>query len=265
MTNSREMPFNPGFEINPTFSPMGFEYGNDVFGPKVENRMLNDIRKSLMNLTCEGPEIVYSIAMDVGKKEHKALLEKMHLLYGVVTYAAGRLGDEPIRSQGHIHKVSPYSGWSTPEVYEIWSGEAIIYMQEYAEDHPGRCFAVYAKAGEVVIVPPYWAHATISANPKLPLTFGAWCDREYGFVYDGVRAHGGIAWFPVFNSENKIEWRANSQYQTSELICKTPNDYSALGIEAGKSIYEIFEKDPDTFLYVPSPQLREDVWKNFIP
>lgn len=265
MTNSREMPFNPGFEINPTFSPMGFEYGNDVFGPKVENRMLNDIRKSLMNPTCEGPEIVYSIAMDVGKKEHKALLEKMHLLYGVVTYAAGRLGDEPIRSQGHIHKVSPYSGWSTPEVYEIWSGEAIIYMQEYAEDHPGRCFAVYAKAGEVVIVPPYWAHATISANPKLPLTFGAWCDREYGFVYDGVRAHGGIAWFPVFNSENKIEWRANSQYQTSELICKTPNDYSALGIEAGKSIYEVFEKDPDTFLYVPSPQLREDVWKNFIP
>lgn len=94
MTNSREMPFNPGFEINPTFSPMGFEYGNDVFGPKVENRMLNDIRKSLMNPTCEGPEIVYSIAMDVGKKEHKALLEKMHLLYGVVTYAAGRLGDE---------------------------------------------------------------------------------------------------------------------------------------------------------------------------
>ena len=80
-----------------------------------------------------------------------------------------------------------------------------------------------------------------------------------------MRAHGGIAWFPVFNSENKIEWRANSQYQTSELICKTPNDYSALGIEAGKSIYEIFEKDPDTFLYVPSPQLREDVWKNFIP
>lgn len=29
-----------------------------------------------MNPTCEGPEIVYSIAMDVGKKEHKALLEK---------------------------------------------------------------------------------------------------------------------------------------------------------------------------------------------
>ena len=65
--------------------------------------------------------------MDVGKEEHRALLNKLHLLFGVVTYSAGKLGQEPVRSQGHIHKISPYSGWSTPEIYEIWSGEAIIY------------------------------------------------------------------------------------------------------------------------------------------
>ena len=264
MTNNN-LTFNPGLEIVPTFSPLGFKYGKDVFGPQVENRMVDDIRKSLMDPDCKGPSIVYSIAMDVGKIKHKPLLEKMHLLYGVVTYAAGRLGKEPIRSQGHIHKVSPYSRWSTPEVYEIWSGEAIIYMQEYAEDNPGRCFAVYAKAGDVVIVPPYWTHATISANPEHPLTFGAWCDRDYGFVYEGVRKHGGIAWFPVFNARNQIEWKANGNYHASDLCCKGPNDYAALGIKRGKSIYAIFEENPDTFLFVPSPQLKEDVWKNFVP
>lgn len=141
------MEFNPGFDIIPTVNPMGFKYGADVFGPQVENRYLRDIRGSLSDPQCDGPEIVYSIAMDVGKCKHREMLERMHLLYGVVTYAAGRLGKEPIRSQGHIHWVSKYSGWSTPEVYEIWTGEAIIYMQEYAEDNPGRCFAVYAKAG----------------------------------------------------------------------------------------------------------------------
>ena len=88
MMNCREILFNPGFEITPTFSPMGFEYGKDVFGPEVENRMLNDIRKSLMDPICEGPEIVYSIAMDVGKKEHKVLLERMHLLYGCLLYTS---------------------------------------------------------------------------------------------------------------------------------------------------------------------------------
>lgn len=259
------MIFNPGFDIEPTMNPMGFKYGSDVFGPQVENRYLKDIRKSLSDPLCDGPEIVYSIAMDVGKAKHKELLEQMHLLYGVVTYAAGRLGKEPIRSQGHIHWVSKYSGWSTPEVYEIWEGEAIIYMQEYAEDNPGRCFAVYAKAGDVVIVPPYWAHATISANPEHPLTFGAWCDREYGFEYDGVRSHKGIAWFPLFNKDGKIEWQANPCYQPSELICKAPADHPELGIVKGEAIYRTFERAPETFLYVPKPGLKESVWKNYEP
>lgn len=258
-------PFNPGFDITPTEHPMGFLYGPDVFGPAVENRKLNDIRGSLMDPECEGPEIVYAIAMDVGKKEHKALLESMHLLYGVVTYAAGKLGTEPIRSQGHIHKVSAFSCWSTPEIYEIWSGEAIIYMQEYADDQPGRCFAVYAGPGEVVVVPPYWAHATISANPEKPLTFGAWCDREYGFVYDGVRQHKGIAWYPVFNEKNEIQWIRNTGYALSELVCKSPSDYASLGLVKGKSIYRTFEECPETFSFVPSPQEKEECWTAFEP
>lgn len=257
--------FNSGLDILPTENPMGFRYGPGIFGPPVENRRLKDIAKSLMEPDCPGPEIVYSIAMDVGKEEHRELLNSMHLLYGVVTYAAGKLGSEPIRSQGHIHKVSPFSQRSTPEVYEIWSGAAIIYMQEYAEDNPGRCFAVYAGPGDVVIVPPDWVHATISANPDKPLTFGAWCDREYGFVYEGVRKHKGIAWYPVFNEQNEIQWLANPCYQSSGLTCKSPSDYLALGIKKNKSIYRTFEEEPDTFRFVPSPQLKEDCWRQFIP
>jgi glucose-6-phosphate isomerase len=259
------MKFNPGFNIQPTTQPMGFKYGSKVFGPEVENRTLDSIRKSLRNPECEGPDPVYSIAMDVGKKEHLPILEKLHLLYGAVTYAAGKLGNEPVRSQGHIHKVSPLSGWSTPEVYEIWSGKAIIYMQETAEDNPGRCFAVIAEPGEVVIVPPYWAHATISADANQPLTFGAWCDREYGFEYDGVRAHKGLAWFPVIAPSGEIEWQKSPNYQDSELIVKSPEIYSQLGIEPGKSIYQQFEENPEKFLFVPQPQLVKEVWENFVP
>lgn len=224
----KDINFNPGFEIEPLVKPMGFKYGKDVFGPEVENRTIDSIRKSLKNPDCNGPEVVYSIAMDVGKNEHRALLDKLHLLYGVVTYAAGKLGDEPIRSQGHIHRVSPYSGMSTPEVYEIWQGKAIIYMQESAKDNPGRCFAVEAGSSEVVIVPPGWAHATISADPAQPLTFGAWCDRAYGFEYEDVRAHKGLSWFPIIEQDGGLNWHRNNNYNESELIIKRPENYSNL-------------------------------------
>lgn len=259
------MKFDPGFDIRPIYDPMGFEYGNDCFGPNVENRTLDAIRPSLKDPSCDGPRTVYSIAMDVGKREHREQLIKSHLLFGVVMYAAGRLGREPIRSQGHIHKISSLSAWSTPEVYEIWEGEAIIYMQESGDDNPGRCFAVRAKPGEVVIVPPYWTHATVSVNPDVPLVFGAWCDREYGFVYDQVRAHNGIAWFPVFGDNNEIVWVPNLAYDRNILTVKTPADHPELGIVPGEPVYTTFEKNPDTFLYVPEPHLKKETWIDFTP
>ncbi len=258
--------FDPGFDIAPKEDSLGFIYGEGTFGPEVENRTLDSIRKSLMDPQCEGPQTVYAIAMDVGKTEHKPMLEDMHLLYGAVAYAQGSLGEEPVRSQGHIHAVSCFSAQSTPEVYEIWSGKAIIYMQEYAEDHPGRCFAVYAGPGDVVIVPPYWAHATISASghEDEPMTFGAWCVRDYAFDYKGVRAHNGIAWFPVVR-DGDIKWLANPAYEPSELICKTPDDHPELGIVRGEPIYRTFEKNPEVFAYVVDPSLKKDVWTDFIP
>ncbi len=259
------MKFDPGFNIVPLMNPLGFEYGENCFGPSVENRTLDSIRKSLKDSNCKGPEIVYSIAMDVGKIEHQSVLKEKMLLYGAVTYAAGKLGNEPIRSQGHIHKKSKHSGWSPPEIYEIWTGKAIIYMQEFANDNPGKCYAVVAKAGEVVIVPPNWAHATISTDQTQPLTFGAWCDREYGFEYDKVRAHKGLAWFPLIDDDGKLTWYANQNYETSELIKKTPNDYSIFGIKKNESVYRTFEKDPNTFQYVSKPYLKEREWKTFIP
>jgi glucose-6-phosphate isomerase, archaeal len=257
------MNFNPGFDIEPLSRPFGFRYGKNVFGPQPEIRKLDAIRKSLLNPKCDGPEEVYAIAMDVGKSVHKPVLHEKMLLFGVVTYAAGRLGSEPVRSQGHIHKTSEHSGWSPPEVYEIWTGKAIIYMQETAKDDPGRCFAVFAVPGDVVVVPPNWAHATISANPEVPLTFGAWCDREYGFEYDDVRAHNGLAWYPVLNEQNKIFWLHNKTYKNNQLVEKSPNQYDQLNITKNKPIYTQFEENPGNFQFVSKPYHIE--WEGFVP
>jgi glucose-6-phosphate isomerase len=261
-----KMSFYPGLAIHPLIDPLGFVYSDGCFGPVVENRRLDAIRQSLRNPDCDGPDVVYSIAMDVGKIQHRPLLAQLMLLYGVVTYAKGKLGEEPVRSQGHIHKKSSHSGWSPPEVYEVWSGKAIIYMQEFAKVNPGRCFAVYAGPGDVVVVPPEWAHATISADPNSPLTFGAWCDREYGFLYHDVRARNGLAWYPVLDKDDEISWKANPNYRQSELIIKRPENYKkTLGIDKEMPIYSQFEADPARFQFVSAPVLKKEVWQNFTP
>lgn len=259
------MKFNPGFEIEVTSDSMNFEYGHGVFGPAPEYRHLDAIRSSLRDPSCSGPNPVYAIAMDVGKAEHRAELERRQLLYGVVTYAAGKLGSEPVRSQGHVHKKSSHSGWSPPELYEIWQGRAFILMQEHAADEPGRCFAIEAGVGKTVVVPPGWAHATISADPQQPLTFGAWCDREYGFEYSEVRKRNGLAWHPLLTAEQRIEWVPNPRYQTQTLEVRLPRSYSDLGLDQCQPIYSLFEKNPEALQWISKPVLKEEVWRNFAP
>ncbi len=258
------MNFKKGIDIQALTHPLGFEYGHNVFGPEVELRYLNDIRQNLMDPNCDGPEIVYAIAMDVGMEVDKENIIDRNLLFGVVTYAKGTLGKEPVRSQGHIHAISPSCGMSTCEVYEIWQGEAYIYMQETAFDNPGKCYAVHAKTGDVVIVPPGWAHATIVADVTQNLTFGAWCVRDFGFDYVDVRKHKGLAWYPVVK-ENHIEFKRNMHYLENQLIIKEPHQYDQFHIKRNQSIYQQFQKDPDKFLFVSKPQLAMDLWNNFEP
>ncbi|WPU22382.1 glucose-6-phosphate isomerase family protein [Cedecea neteri] len=243
--------------------PMGFSYGEETLGPLPEIRTLDQIRASLRDPECTGPEQVYAIAMDVARISDIAELKKRMLLFGVVTYASGRLGEEPIRSQGHIHRVSAHSGWSPPELYEIWQGKAIIYMQEFVADDPGRCFAILAEAGDKVLVPPGWAHATISASPHEPLTFGAWCDREYGFEYEAVRAYKGLAWYPILQDEH-VAWLHNRHYMPGRLHTTSPRKYREFGI-TDEPLYQQFVDDPARFQFISKPGMVAEKWVNFHP
>lgn len=256
------MEFYPGFEIEVNDQTMDFSYGKGVFGPTSEKRYLDDIRASLSNPNAEGPNILYSIVMDTGCLKDKEAMLKRNLLYGVVTYSEGCIGEEPVRSQGHIHAISASCNSSTCEVYEIFDGEAYIYMQESGEDEAGQCYAVHAKAGEVVIVPPGWVHATVNANINKNMTFGAWCVRDYEFDYDLVKKHKGIAFFPKVKN-NEIIWELNPQYQSGTLKVMNAIRYENLQLETGKPIYTQFQEEPDRFLFVSQPDKAKKVWDTF--
>ena len=259
------MTFDPGVGIVPVSDPLGFRYRPGAFGPEPELRSLDAIRPSLHDPSCSGPDPVYAIAMDVGRREDRAELERRMLLFGVVTYAAGRLGHEPVRSQGHVHRVSSHSGWAPPEIYEIWTGTAFVYMQEHAADDPGRCFAILARAGEIVVVPPGWAHATISADAATTMTFGALCDREYGFDYAEVRRRKGLAWYPLLTPDGGIRWEQNPRYRTGELEVRGPGDYSHVGLQRGVRLYAQAVEAPERLEWVSRPELLAEIWPDFRP
>ena len=256
---------DPILNVSLSAGDLSFIYGAGTVGPATEFRTLDAIRKSLLDPHCKGPDPVYGIAMDVAREEDLDGLQERMLLYGIVAYAAGRLGKEPARSQGHVHAIAPHSGWPPPEVFEILSGSAIIYAQRSTENDPGICVAVRAEVGEKVVVPPGWAHCVINADPAQRMVFAAWCDRQYGFVYDGVRKHGGLAWFPTLDSANQVEWQRNSTYTHSQLVTHKARAYPELDLSPSLSLYEQFTKDPESLMYVSEPARRGSLWPAFVP
>ena len=257
--------FDPGLDIHFLESAMDFEYGPGIFGPEPEHRSLDAIRAGLRDSNCTGPDPVYAIAMDVGQVEDRDELERRTLLFGVVAYASGRLGDGPVRSQGHVHTVAPHCGWSTPELFEIWEGCAIVYGQERPGDDAGRCVAIEAHPGERVVIPPGWAHYVANASESSKLVFGAWCDRQYGFEYTQMRAHHGLAWFPLLTDDGQIRWEANPNYSASKLESRQARLYPELGIRSAIPIYQQFRQDPESVQWVSDPGRFAALWQRFEP
>jgi glucose-6-phosphate isomerase len=187
------------------------------------------------------------------------------LLFGIVIYAAGRLGEEPVRSQGHVHAIAPHCGWSTPELFEIWEGRAVVYAQQNSGDDPGVCLAIHAGPGDRVAMPPGWTHYVANADPDSELVFGAWCDRQYGFDYTQMRAHHGLAWYPLLEKNGEIRWKANPSYSPSKIETRRARAYPELELSPARPIYELFRENPDSVQWVSDPARLSSLWPNFEP
>ena len=259
------MNFDPMIDVRLVPASLSFDFGSGVFGPQCEFRRMNDIRSSLFEPQCCGPDPVYGIAMDVGKTSHRGELRRRGLLFGVVAYASGKLGREFVRSQGHVHAVSRHCQCSTPELIEIWQGRAVVYMQESASDDPGRCFAVEAEPGDKVVVPPGWAHCVINVDPGEVMVFGAWCVRDYGFDYGAVRAHGGLAWFPLSDESRNVKWERNPTYKVDRIVKTRPHEHAELNVSREIPIYEQFSRNPESMQWISDPAKVASTWQTFEP
>lgn len=257
------MVLNIGFYMQ--CAGMGFVFGDNVFFPGVENRKLVDIRQSHMDKDAVGPEIVYSIAMDIGRKTDKEDLVKRNLLFGACILSKGRIGNQPVYSQGHTHSVSKSCGCSTPELYEILAGKAIVCMQEPNQRGNGIFYAINASAGDKVLVPPGWPHYTINALENEYMVFGAWCVRDYGFEYDYVKEHGGLSYYPVYDENTKVYFVHNDKYEENDIIIKPPRVYKEFDIDAETDLYTQYIDNKNKFDFIADPQKTPGLWKAFLP
>lgn len=98
--------FKSVLDISFNYKNMTMKFYNQTeCAQTTEHRTLDSIRLSLLDPNCTGSEIVYGINMDVYLAGDKQNLQQRNQLYGVVMYNSGTLGQEAVRSQGHLHAI----------------------------------------------------------------------------------------------------------------------------------------------------------------
>lgn len=141
-----------------------------------------------------------------------------------------------------------------------------MLIQESIPTDRERCFAVYAREGGSVVVPPDWAHATVGRRHER-LTFSAWYEHDCGYQYQGVWSLDKLAWYPALSIGGELRWERNPTYSNSKSeITKTcPTAYSELGIRQDEPIYTQFQRDQRPFDFASKPRQLLSVWDAFKP
>lgn len=132
---------------------------------------------------------------------YRGLKRENGLRYDITVIPPRLLGQEFAKTKGHEH-LKKYG-----ELYIVLSGKAIYLMQKCQNNQVKDVYAVKAKKGDVVIVPPYYGHVTINPSEKETLKTANWLDERSQHVYDVVGKKQGLSYYYT-----KQGWIKNKKY-----------------------------------------------------
>ena len=201
----------------------------------------------------DGNTPVYYMFRDVWKKpSDREILRKSGVRYDITVIPPCRMGREFVKTYGHGHPRPAGSRHTYPELYEVLEGDAHYLLQGIGKS-PGDIIVVYAKKGDVVLVPPDYEHVTI--NPSRSMLKMANLVAEFVSDYSRIRRMGGAAYFETTGRE----WVRNPSYgdvPALEFVKPLGNFRS--------NIYALL-KNPEKLSFLSNPDealgISSNLWK----
>jgi glucose-6-phosphate isomerase len=168
------------------------------FKNKLPNiRYLNDMRDILYDQkwAAKAPNMeLYYMYRGINKKDD--------LRYDITIIPPKMLGKEFVKTKGHYHI------GSFGEIYIVLQGKAIYLMQKTEKNRVVDVFAVKAKKGDVVLIPPDYGHITINPSKKEELKTANWVSIKCRSDYKPIEKMGGGCWFYTAGG-----WVKNKNYK----------------------------------------------------
>lgn len=197
--------------------------------------------------------ILYYIYRNACLDIHEPLFLKNGVRFDLTLIPASKNKKEPSRTIGHFHKNIPKTKTTWSEIYEVINGQAIFFFQKKTGL---SAYAISAKKGDKIIVPPYFGHITINPSQKNPLLIAnIFTNKKNVSDYSYFKKNHGPVFYPVFKGE-KIDFIKNPLIKKSScLIIKKVSDQKlSFKLNEKESIYSQFIKNPKKFRFLVSPK-----------
>lgn len=134
---------------------------------------------------------MYRDVYEVGDRE--TILRKK-LRYDITVMPARKLGKEFVKTKGHYHAKT--NSMTYPEIYGVLEGRAHYLLQKGRDGSVDRVVLIEAEKGDVVVIPPNYAHITINPSER-ELKMANWVYRDFDSVYAPILERRGGAWFEL--------------------------------------------------------------------
>ena len=193
----------------------------------------------------------------LSRTDREKLIEQ-GLRYDITIIPPAMLGKEYIKTAGHYHPLTAGGSVTYPELYEVLEGEALYLLQN---SDLSDVVAVYAKAGDKVLVPPGYGHVTINRSNKT-LKMANFVARDFSSLYQPYREKGGGAYF--FTLEG---WIKNPRCEKAADLrrIEAPGSFSlaSIGLKKGREMYPLL-REPGALEYLTRPDDHAELFKGII-
>ena len=133
---------------------------------------------------------------------YRKVKQENGLNHNITVTPARMLGQEFVKTKGHVH-IGPYQ-----EIYIVEKGEALYLMQKTNGEIVEDVYAVKAKKGESIIIPPYYGHITINPSETEDLRTGDWTSENCKSDYSLFEKLQGACYYYT-----KQGWVKNNNYK----------------------------------------------------
>ncbi len=235
-------------------------YGDGLKSEPVSIRTPDKARTYFMDPKAKADENLYYMYRNTALNKDRDKIKSAGFRFDVTVIPPGHIGDEYIKTIGHIHPLKSGSSSRFPEIYEIVYGEALFILQKMSQDFEKveEVYLVRTKQGEKAVMLPEFGHVTVNLGKK-PLVMTDWVEASFKSEYEPYKKHHGGAYY-FLDKAGKLEIVKNCKYQKVASYKEVkPKSLPEMAAEFGKLMYQQgMENNFQNLDYLKNPEKYRD-------